>query len=114
MNEKQIIFEVEKIIEEAFLLLEDYDEKHAKRIVKRVFNLDDLITRLLNEAETSKQISNVASNELTKERYNHYVYNLTVIKKMFSKYVKYKPKSKTGYYMFIKDITTYANDLEIK
>ncbi len=114
MDENQIIFETEKIIEAAFVLLEDYDDKKAKKIVKRVLNLNDLINRLLLEAETSKKISNIASNELTKERYSEYVYNLTVIKTMFSNYIDYKPKTKVGYYMFIKDITIYANEFEIK
>ncbi len=113
MDEQKIIFEVESLIEESFLLMENYDDKKARRIVKQVFYIDKLINKLLEEAKTAAIISNVAENKQTKAAYERYLGNLTTIHLMFSNYVKYQPKTKKGYYMFIKDITTYANEFVI-
>ncbi len=113
MDEQKIIFEVENLIEESFLLMENYDDKKAKRIVKQVFYIDKLVNKLLEEAKTAAIISNIAENEQTKAVYERYIGNLRVINQMFSNYVKYQPKTKKGYYMFIKDITTYANEFVI-
>ncbi len=113
MDEQKIIFEVENLIEESFLLMENYDDKKARRIVKQVFYLDKLVNKLLEEAKTAASISNIADNNQTKAVYERYFRNLTSIHLMFSNYVKYQPKTKKGYYMFIKDITTYANEFVI-
>ncbi len=113
MDEQKIIFEVENLIDESFLLMENYDDKKAKRIVKQVFYLDKLINKLLKEAKTATRISNIAKNEQTRATYESYFQNLTTIHLMFSNYVKYHPKTKKGYYMFIKDITIYANEFVI-
>ncbi len=114
MDEKQLIFETEKIIEAAFILLEDYDDKEARRLVKKTIFLNELVNRLLMEAQTSKAISNIADNSKTKVTFARYVNNLTTIANMFSNYSEYNPKTKVGYYMYIKDIATYANEFKVE
>ncbi len=113
MNDQQIIFEVSKLIERAELCHENFKLAEAKRIVKQSYFMYELVSRLIIEANTTKELSNLASNEATKAKFTKYIDNLIAIETYFSNFIEYEPKTKTGYYMFLKDMTNFAPQLNI-
>ncbi len=114
MNEKQIIHKIELLIDDAFLLNDDFEIKHARRLVKDTKFMNELVTRLIIEANTSKNISNIAENQQTKAIFNRYVNNLITINDYLEKFIDYNPKTQIGFRMYIKDMITYANELNIE
>ncbi len=114
MNEKQIIHKIEVLIDDAFILNDDFTIKPARRIVKETKFMHELVIRLIIEADTSKQISNIAQNPKTKAIFERYVHNLLEINAYLEKFIEYTPKSQVGFRMYIKDMITHANDLNIK
>ncbi len=113
MNERQIIHKIELLVDEAFVLNDDFEIKVARRLVKDTKFMHELVTRLIIEADTSKTISNIAQNKHTKVIFERYVHNLLSINDYLEKFTHYTPKTQIGYRMYIKDMITYANDLNI-
>ncbi len=108
MNDLQIYFEINLLIERADACHDNFNQQEAKRIVKRSKFLYELVTRLIIEANTTKELSNLASNKLTHDKFQVYTDNLLIIEEYFRSFIDYEPKTKTGYYMFVKDMVTYS------
>lgn len=113
MNDQQIYFEIKQLINRAEACHEDFSLQEAKRIVKRTQFMYNLVTRLIIEANTAKELSNLASNNLTKEKFGIYVDNLLKINDYLEKFMEYQPKTKTGYYMYMKDMANFAPSLDL-
>ncbi len=111
MTDQQIYFELNQLVERAEACHENFKLQEAKRIVKRTKFLYELITRLIIEANTTKELTNLANNELTKKQFEAYIDNLIIMEQYCTNFISYDPKTKTGYYMFMKDMLAYAANL---
>lgn len=113
MNDQQICFELNQLIERASACHEDFTMIEAKRIVKRVNFISCLVERLLLEAKTTMELSNIAENQQTKEQFEIYLHNLWEVSNYFANFIEYHPKTKTGYYMYVKDMINFAPQLNV-
>lgn len=108
MDVNALIHKVNLIIEEAFLLEEQYDKKRARQLVKDVKFIEQLVNRLIREANTTMELSNIHVNKEVSGDFTYYLETLLEAQGLFSKVSQYTPKSEAGYRLYIKDIISYA------
>lgn len=108
MDVNALIHKINLIIEDAFLLEEQYDKKQARQLVKDVKFIEQLVNRLIREANTTMEISNIQDNVEVGDDFTYYLETLLEAQNLVSKVSEYTPKSEAGYRLYIKDIITYA------
>lgn len=97
------------VIDDSFELESDFDLNRAKHLRKSLVQKEKQVAKLIHDYESSLQLVSFNTNHITEQTIRQQLQIMKSISEFNSTVLAIDVKTKTGYYMFIKDIIAYSH-----
>ncbi len=97
-----------RVVEEAYELEADFNLNHAKSIRKSLVQKEKQVAKLIHDYESSLQLVSFNNNDATHATISNQLQIMKSISNYNCQVLTIEVKTRTGYYMFIKDLIAYS------
>ncbi len=97
------------VVSEAYELEANFNLNHAKQIRKSLVQKEKQVAKLIHDYESSLQLVSFNNNVDTEATIRQQLEIMQMISEFNTTVLKINVKTKTGYFMFIKDLIAYSH-----
>lgn len=94
----------EKIVEEIYIQNEEFDYKQVKKIHKKISVYYKNIQKQIEEINITLKLTEFNKQKNVKSELEEFLQYLLKMEKYLQEFIKYEPKTKMGYYNYLKSV----------